>query len=95
MPETKKIDPAVLDRLRAFVGPAGHIDDPADMEAYVAEWRGRYRGTTPLVLRPASTQELSDVMRTCAEAGVPVVPQGGNTGLVGGQLHHVLRTRGV
>ena len=86
MPETKKIDPALLDRLRAIVGPAGYIDDPADMEAYVAEWRGRYRGVTPLVLRPASTQELSDVMRTCAEAGVPVVPQGGNTGLVGGSI---------
>lgn len=86
MPETKKIDPALLDRLRAIVGPSGHIDDPADMEPYVAEWRGRYRGATPLVLRPASTQELSDLMRTCAEAGVPVVPQGGNTGLVGGSI---------
>ncbi|MGF7208775.1 FAD/FMN-containing dehydrogenase [Skermanella aerolata] len=86
MPETKKIDPALLDRLRAIVGPSGHIDDPADMESYVAEWRGRYRGATPLVLRPASTQELSDVMRACAEAGVPVVPQGGNTGLVGGSI---------
>jgi FAD/FMN-containing dehydrogenase len=86
MPETKKIDPALLDRLRAIVGPSGHIDDPADMEPYVAEWRGRYRGATPLVLRPASTQELSDVMRACAEAGVPVVPQGGNTGLVGGSI---------
>jgi FAD/FMN-containing dehydrogenase len=86
MPETNKIDPALLDRLRAIVGPAGHIDDPADMESYVAEWRGRYRGVTPLVLRPATTQELSDVMRTCAEAGVPVVPQGGNTGLVGGSI---------
>lgn len=86
MPETKKIDPALLDRLRAIVGPAGHIDDPADMEPYVAEWRGRYRGATPLVLRPASTQELSDLMRACAEAGVPVVPQGGNTGLVGGSI---------
>jgi FAD/FMN-containing dehydrogenase len=85
-PETKTIDPALLDRLRAIVGPAGHIDDPADMEPYVAEWRGRYRGTTPLVLRPATAQELSDVMRTCAEAGVPVVPQGGNTGLVGGSI---------
>jgi FAD/FMN-containing dehydrogenase len=86
MPETKKIDPALLDRLRAIVGPSGHIDDPADMEPYVAEWRGRYRGATPLVLRPATTQELSDLMRTCAEAGVPVVPQGGNTGLVGGSI---------
>jgi FAD/FMN-containing dehydrogenase len=86
MPETKKIDPALLDRLRAIVGPSGHIDDPADMEPYVAEWRGRYRGATPLVLRPATTQELSDLMRACAEAGVPVVPQGGNTGLVGGSI---------
>jgi FAD/FMN-containing dehydrogenase len=86
MPETNKIDAALLDRLRAIVGPTGYIDEPSDMEPYVAEWRGRYRGTTPLVLRPASTNELSDVMRTCAEAGVPVVPQGGNTGLVGGSI---------
>ena len=43
MPETKKIDPALLDHLRAIVGPAGYIDDPADMEAYVAEWRGRWK----------------------------------------------------
>jgi FAD/FMN-containing dehydrogenase len=86
MPETNKIEPALLDRLRAIVGPTGYIDEPSDIEPYVAEWRGRYRGTTPLVLRPASTNELSEVMRTCAEAGVPVVPQGGNTGLVGGSI---------
>jgi FAD/FMN-containing dehydrogenase len=59
MPETNKIEPALLDRLRAIVGPTGYIDEPSDMEPYVAEWRGRYRGTTPLVLRPASTNELS------------------------------------
>lgn len=80
------IDAAFLDRLRSIVGPAGHIDAPGDMEPYVAEWRGRYRGTTPLVLRPATTQELSEVVKACWEAGVPIVPQGGNTSLVGGSI---------
>ena len=84
MPETKKIDPALLDRLRAIVGPAGHIDDPADMEPYVAEWRGQNRGT-PLVLRPPPRRSIGRDA-ACAEAGVPVVPQGGNTGLVGGSI---------
>ncbi|QQP87824.1 FAD-binding oxidoreductase [Skermanella sp. TT6] len=80
------IDAAFLDRLRSIVGPAGHIDAPGDMEPYVAEWRGRYRGTTPLVLRPATTRELSEVVKACWEAGVPIVPQGGNTSLVGGSI---------
>ncbi len=80
------IDAAFLDRLRSIVGPAGHIDTPGDMEPYVAEWRGRYRGTTPLVLRPATTRELSEVVKACHEAGVPIVPQGGNTSLVGGSI---------
>ncbi|UEM01399.1 FAD-binding oxidoreductase [Skermanella rosea] len=80
------IDAAFLDRLRSIVGPAGHIDAPGDMEPYVAEWRGRYRGTTPLVLRPATTRELSELVKACHEAGVPIVPQGGNTSLVGGSI---------
>jgi FAD/FMN-containing dehydrogenase len=80
------IDASFLDHLRGIVGPSGHIDEPGDMEPYVAEWRGRYRGKTPLVLRPANTKELSEVVRACWEAGVPVVPQGGNTSLVGGSI---------
>ncbi len=52
--------PDVLDRLKAAVGPAGFTDDPSDMAPYLREWRNRYPGNTPLVLRPGSVQEVSD-----------------------------------
>jgi FAD/FMN-containing dehydrogenase len=78
--------PAALDRLKALLGPSGYLDRPADMEPHLVEWRGRYRGTSPLVVRPANTAEVASVVRICAEAGIPIVPQGGNTGLVGGSI---------
>lgn len=79
----------ILDRLKAIVGPAGYIDDPADMEPYCVSWRDGWRGDTPLVLRPASTREVAEIVRLCAEARVPIVPQGGNTGLTGAGQPHV------
>jgi FAD/FMN-containing dehydrogenase len=78
--------PDVLDRLKAAVGPSGFTDDPTDMAPHLREWRNRYPGNTPLVLRPGSVQEVSTVVRICHDADVGVVPQGGNTGLVGGQI---------
>ena len=78
--------PDVLDRLKAAVGPSGFTDDPADMAPHLREWRNRYPGNTPLVLRPGSVQEVSTVVRICHDADVGIVPQGGNTGLVGGQI---------
>ena len=56
----------------------------ADMAPYLSDWRGRYQGAARAVVRPASTQELAAVVRLCVAAGVPIVPQGGNTGLCGG-----------
>ncbi len=58
----------------------------SDMEGYLVEQRGLFRGATPAVVRPGSTEEVAFVVKTCAEAGIPIVPQGGNTGLVGGQV---------
>ncbi|MBO6782513.1 MAG: FAD-binding oxidoreductase, partial [Alphaproteobacteria bacterium] len=75
-----------LDRIEAIVGPAGMITDPSDMEAYLVEERGLFRGVTPCVVRPASTDEVSRVMAACHDADVAVVPQGGNTGLCGGAV---------
>jgi FAD/FMN-containing dehydrogenase len=75
-----------LDRLRRIVGAKGVIDDPRDMEPYLVEWRGFWRGPAALVLRPVSTQEVSDIVKVCAEAGIGIVPQGGNTGLSGGGI---------
>jgi FAD/FMN-containing dehydrogenase len=75
---------AALEQIKAAVGPRGWIADPNDQEPYLVEARGLYRGATRLVVRPASTAEVAAVVRICAEAKLPIVPQGGNTGLVGG-----------
>lgn len=74
------------DRIRAIVGPAGFIDVPADMAPYLREHRGLYQGKTALVVKPASTAQVAEVVTACAQDGVAIVPQGGNTGLVGGQI---------
>jgi len=76
----------ILEKLRAITGPAGFIDQPADMAAYLREHRGLYQGETALIVRPASTAEVAAVVAACAENSMAIVPQGGNTGLVGGQI---------
>ena len=72
-----------LDSLRAAVGEP-HVLIGADAAPYLADWRGRYSGRALAVVRPASTDEVAAVVRLCASAGVPIVPQGGNTSLCGG-----------
>jgi FAD/FMN-containing dehydrogenase len=69
---------------RTIAGAAGVIDDPAGMAPFAEDRRKRYPGRAALVLRPASTAEVSGLVALCAGAGVAIVPQGGNTGLVGG-----------
>ena len=76
----------LLDRLAEIVGDAGLVTDISDMEPYIAEQRGLFRGQTPCVVRPASTSEVSRVVAACHKANVPIVPQGGNTGLCGGAV---------
>ncbi|MFC3727291.1 FAD-binding oxidoreductase [Neoaquamicrobium sediminum] len=78
-------NPAVLDRFAAIVGENHALRDPADIAPYVTERRGLWPGATALVLRPGSVEEVSAIMRLATETGTPIVPQGGNTGLVGGQ----------
>jgi FAD/FMN-containing dehydrogenase len=77
-----------LDRIRAIVGPRGWIADAQDMAPYLVEERGLYRGRARMVVRPGSTQEVADVVKTCIDAGLAIVPQSGNTGLVGGGIPH-------
>ncbi len=72
--------------LVAIVGAAHAVTDDADMAAYMTEWRDRYRGSSPLVLRPGSTAEVAAIVREAAARRIAIVPQGGNTGLVGGQI---------
>jgi len=77
-----------LDHIKAVVGAKGWIDDPALSAPYLVEERGLYKGRAALVVRPASSDEVAGVVRICAEAGIAVVPQGGNTSLVGGGVPH-------
>lgn len=75
-----------LEKIEQIVGPAGMITDPADMETYLEEQRGLFRGETPCVVRPGSTEEVSQVLAACYAENVAIVPQGGNTGLCGGAV---------
>ncbi|MBT3358757.1 MAG: FAD-binding oxidoreductase [Rhodospirillales bacterium] len=70
--------------IRELVGPAGWIDDDDGKEPYLKESRGLFRGDCTAVVRPASTAETAEVVRLCGQAGIPITPQGGNTGHVGG-----------
>ena len=72
-----------LDTLRGILGDA-HVMTGADAAPYLTDWRERYSGHALAVVRPGSTEEVAAVVRACANAGVPLVPQGGNTGLCGG-----------
>lgn len=77
---------ALIDRLKAIVGPAGWKTDPAELQPYLSEWRGLVFGNTPILVAPKCTEEVSAVVRACAAAGTAVVPQGGNTGLCAGAV---------
>jgi FAD/FMN-containing dehydrogenase len=81
-------DADLLARLAAIVGPRHALTDPTDQVPYLREWRALYVGRTPVVLRPGSTAEVAAILAACNDARVAVVPQGGNTGLVGGQIPH-------
>lgn len=78
------ISAALLDRLRSIVGPQGYLDQPFDVAPYTTDHRKLYQGTTPLVLRPDSTEQVAAILTACNEARVGVVPVGGNTGYCGG-----------
>jgi FAD/FMN-containing dehydrogenase len=75
----------MIERLAAIVGPANVLTSESDKAPYLTEWRGYYRGRSPAVLRPGSADEISAILRLANETRTPVVPMGGNTGLVGGQ----------
>lgn len=74
------------DRLKTFLGPQGFTEDPAEIAPHLTEWRSKYQGKSPLLLKPRNTAEVSGILKICYETGTPLVPQGGNTGLVGGQI---------
>ncbi len=75
---------AMLARIQDIVGPSGLLTSAADTAPFAEDWRHLYQGRTPAVVRPADTAQLAAIMRLCSEAGVAVVPQGGNTSMVAG-----------
>jgi FAD/FMN-containing dehydrogenase len=77
-----------LDDIKRIVGPAGYVDRPEDMAPFLTEWRDRWHGDTPLVVRPANTGEVAAVLAHCDRHGLKIVPQGGHTGLCGGAMPH-------
>ena len=76
----------LLDTLKGIVGPQGWTSDPEELRPHLTEWRGVYEGRTPILVRPASTSQVSAVVAACAVSGVAIVPQGGNTSTCGGAV---------
>lgn len=73
-------------QLATIVGEHHVLSSAVDLSEYVTDWTGRFRGTGKIVVRPGSVGEVADIVRLCRRLGVAVVPQGGNTGLVGGSV---------
>ena len=86
LPREEPLHADAAQALADIVGQAHLMTDPNVMEQYVVDWARRWRGPARAVVRPGSTQEVADVLRWCSAHDVPVLPQGGNTGLVGGSV---------
>ncbi|MBR1160232.1 MULTISPECIES: FAD-binding oxidoreductase [Bradyrhizobium] len=82
------LPPELLEKFRAIVGAKYAVTDAADIKPYVTEERDLFHGRSPLVLRPGSTAEVAAICKLATEHRIALVPQGGNTGLVGGQTPH-------
>lgn len=80
------MDGALIEQFCAIVGSSNALTEPTDIEPYVTDTRGRLNAASPLVLRPSNTQQVSAIAKLANATGTPLVPQGGNTGLVGGGL---------
>jgi FAD/FMN-containing dehydrogenase len=85
---TKRPSEQTLKRLTAVVGESHAIRAPQEMAGYMKEWRDLWHGVSPLVLRPFSTEDVSRILAIAHETETAIVPQSGNTGLVGGQIPH-------
>lgn len=71
-------------RFMALLGPKGVVTDPEDIAPWTSDWRGRFHGTAAAILSPADVQEVAATVALAAELGIALVPQGGNTSMVGG-----------
>jgi FAD/FMN-containing dehydrogenase len=79
---------SLIAAIRDVVGESGIITDAHTMEPYLLSWRDNWTGTSPLIVRPTSTEAVAAVVRLCAAAGMPIVPQGGRTGVTGASQPH-------
>jgi FAD/FMN-containing dehydrogenase len=75
---------ATLAQLKATAGPGNYLESPEDIGPYLSDFRRLYKGATPLVLKPRSAQEVSELLKICSRDEVAVVPHGGNTSYCGG-----------
>ncbi len=82
------LSPELIAKFRGVVGDKYAVTEPADIAPYVTEERDLFKGRSPLVLRPASTADVAAICKLATAHGIALVPQGGNTGLVGGQTPH-------
>src|SRR5690242_21047695 len=82
------LSPELIAQFRAVVGDKHAFTEAADIAPYLTEERGLFHGRSPLVLRPGSTAEVSEICKIASKHRIALVPQGGNTGLVGGQTPH-------
>src|ERR1700738_2299656 len=87
-PATPQLSPELVAKFRAIVGDKYAVTDAADIAPYLTEERDLFHGRSPLVLRPGSTAEVAAICKLASEHKIALVPQGGNTGLVGGQTPH-------
>lgn len=91
-PVTHTVAPDLLERFIAIVGPKYAITDKEAQEPYLVEERHLYHGQTPVVLRPGSIEEVAAIVKLANETKTAIVPQGGNTGLVGGRFRITARS---
>jgi len=84
LPPRPPVPPALIGRIRQVVGDRGCLTEPQAIAPHMKDWRGLFVGRAPVVVKPASTAECAEVVRLCAEARVPMVPQGGNSSMAAG-----------
>src|SRR5258708_37255998 len=87
-PSSSPLSPDLIARFKSIVGDKYAMTDAIDIAPYVTEERDLFHGHSPLILRPGSTAEVSAICKLATEHRIALVPQGGNTGLVGGQTPH-------
>ena len=76
----------LIEELKNIVGPRGWMSNESDLEPHLTEWRGAVRGRTPIMVMPRNTEQVAEIVKTCAAHGAGIVPQGGNTGTCGGAV---------